>query len=322
MSICHLESYNPALSLTTISPRFLLHGPNSPRPALRSDDAAEAAGARQDTDGRKRKFERGQNKGRKFHFANDEVKLCNSLVLIPREGQFEGTVCEFVLNERPKPKSGGKGKRNPREVEAEVEAEAEDVGRAKPDGLTEKCAFSHNLREYLQTKRDDVGSVCPVWEERGWCGSGWRCRWIGSHSKEDEKGELYLVVDEERKKAYEEKVSEARRRKLAASKVAGPGDDRPQDWEKEVPVGGFDDPYGEVVNAIPVSVKIQIRKNKFRGKKSEIYQEWVEKEKESRENEDQGSEENRAAYVEAPVNATEKRRIYIGKDTPLLAPLT
>jgi tRNA-dihydrouridine synthase 3 len=234
-----------------------------------------------------------------------------------------------VANARPKAKGrGGRGGKRGRgnQQEGKEDVEGEQMEWVKQDGLTKKCAFSHNLREYLKTKREDVGTTCPVWKERGWCGSGWRCRWIGSHSKEDGEGELYMVVDEERKRAHEEKVLEERRRKLAVSKVViGAGDDRPQEWEKEVLVGGFDDPYGEVVNTVPMNVKIQLRKNNFPTKKSEVYSAWVEKEKQSREDEShehESKEDNRAAYVEAPVSAAEKRRIYIGKETPLLAPLT
>ena len=321
--------------------RYLL--PKARKAISADDDAAEAAHHYQEAEnsggGKKRKHERGQNHARKFHFANDAVKLCNSLVMVPRESLFEGTVCEFALNARPKGqktkqrgKNGGSGKKRKGE-----EAEAgEGAGEAKamegkeeekwvqPDGLSKKCGFSHNLREYLKSKRDDSEGVCPVWEVRGYCAGGWRCRWIGSHSKEDENGELYMVVDEEKKKAFEEKVVEDRKTKLANSRVImGLGDDRPQQWEEEVPVGGFDDPYGEIVNSIPMSLKIRLRKSEFPTKKSEVYTEWEYKEKATRDGlgyDDKG--DSRASFVDAPVNAAEKRRIYIGRDTPLLAPLT
>ena len=253
--------------------------------------------------------------------------------MVPREGLFEGTVCEFALNARPK---GQKAKQRGKKKKGEETGAGEGAGEDKivegkeeeewvqPDGLSKKCGFSHNLREYLKSKRNDSEGVCPVWEARGYCASGWRCRWIGSHSKEDENGELYIVIDEERKKAYGEKIAEDRKTKLTNSRaIMGFGDDRPQQWEKEVPVGGFDDPYGEIVNSIPMSLKIRLRKNEIPTKKSEVYTEWEYKEKTTRDAlgyEDKG--DTRASFVDAPVNAAEKRRIYIGRDTPLLAPLT
>ncbi|CAZ84619.1 unnamed protein product [Tuber melanosporum] len=294
-----------------IKPEYLLPKARKAISASADDDAVGAAHhhhyqeAENGGGGKKRKHERGQNKARKFHFANDEVKLCNSLVMVPREGLFEGTVCEFALNARPKGQKARQRRKKKEEVEV-GKATGEDKimeGReeeewVQPDGLSKKCGFSHNLREYLKSKRDDSEGVCPVWELRGYCGSGWRCRWVGSHSKEDENGELYMVVDEGKKKI-------------------------PQQWEEEVPIGGFYDPYGEIINSVPMSLKIRLRKNEFPTKKSEVYAEWEHKEKTTRDGlgyEDKG--DARASFVDAPVNAAEKRRIYIGKETPLLAPLT
>src|SRR5207253_955076 len=128
--------------------------------------------------------------------------------------------------QRGKNRNWGKKKKGEEEAGVGGATEEDKIVEGKeeeewvqPDGLSRKCGFSHNLREYLKTKRDDSEGVCPVWELRGYCGSGWRCRWVGSHSKEDENGELYMVVDEGKKKAYGAKIAEDRKTKLANSKV-------------------------------------------------------------------------------------------------------
>lgn len=316
--------------------------------AVADDDEAEAARHTEGGDNRgdrRGKRERGQNKARKFHFAKDELKLCNSLILIPRESLFVETVCEFAANAgarrsdnparggrggrgRGRGRGGWKGDRNA-ERENEVKEEVKEVVKEESAEVEVKqegpklCAFSHTLRDYLAEKREDIDSVCPVWEARGWCASGWRCRWLKSHSRE-ENGELILIIDEEKKKAYDNAAAATRKNKIENSKVIpglGAGDNKPQEWESEVPVGGFDDPYGEVLNNIPMSVKITLRKNQFPLTKSTIYQKYLDEVKEELDANGE-REENRATYAEEPIRPEEKRRIYIGKDTPLLAPLT
>lgn len=261
---------------------------------------------------------------------------------MPKESLFAETVCEFAANAEARggndnPARGGRGRRGrgrgrgwPRDRntgreeeevkgEEEVKEEGVEAGQERP----KLCAFAHNLRDYIAGKREDIDAVCPVWEVRGWCASGWRCRWLKSHSREEDGG-LVLVVDEEKKKAYEDAAAAARKDKIENSKVVpglGPDDDRPQEWESEVPVGGFDDPYGEVLNNIPMSVKITLRKNKFPFTKSTVYQKYLDETKEEFDS-NGNRDENRATYVEEPIRPEEKRRIYIGKDTPLLAPLT
>lgn len=326
----------PRAGYAAIKPEFLvLSAPRVDPSAVANDDAAEQA-HREGGDDRDRgkRRERGQNKARKFHFAKDGVKLCNSMVLIPREGLFASAVCEFAVgsnrrwNGRGAKGKGAKGKNgNGKGAEPEPEPEEDGVkkegdGEGGEGGERQLCGFTHVLRDYLKSKKEDIDGVCPVWEQRGWCASGWRCRWLRSHSREEENGELVLVVDEERKKAYEAAAAEQLKAKIAASKVVkGANDDRPQEWEKEVPVGGFDDPYGECVNSIPMSVKIALRKNQFPMKKSEVYNKFLQEQKSER---DVGGDINddRASFVEEPLRPEEKRRLYIGRETPLLAPLT
>jgi tRNA-dihydrouridine synthase 3 len=165
----------------------------------------------------------------------------------------------------------------------------------------------------LKHKAEDIDGICPVFEERGYCASGWRCRWLKSHTKEVD-GELILVVDEEKRKAADEAAAKQREEKIKSSKSGGKVVDQ-QEWEKELPAGGFDDPYGEIVNNVPMSVKIAARKRQLPCKKSDVYIAWWNKNKDL-----QG--DNRAAFVEPPPKPEEKRRLYLSRETPVLAPLT
>lgn len=299
------------------------------------DDAAEASphNAQDSRDGGrgKKKKDRGQNKARRFHFSNDQVKLCQSLVLVDREGQFDSTVCQFAANAPKdgngirKPKKGGR-RDSKKEQEEEAPQPAEETKDMNMDGAEPvvavleapaRCHFEHNLREYLKHKQLDVEGVCSVWEKRGTCASGWRCRWLKSHSKE-ENGELVLVWDEERQKKYQEQKAALREKKFN-SKPVEIGDAPETQYEKELGVANFEDPYGEVVNNVPMSVKIELRKNIFPIKKSPVYLEWHAQDIAR----DEGTKaDERAAYVEPPINSEEKRKLHFDRDTPVLAPLT
>ena len=173
----------------------------------------------------------------------------------------------------------------------------------------EKCKFEHDIRKYLKDgKREDLStfdSVCPVWQAKGKCGGGWSCRFAGSHSKEieHEDGVIELVLVEK---------------------------DRPEtngttNAEVEEGVG--------VVNVISVGDKITLRKKKFPTPKSEQYLKWLDqrpKEEKATVHDldsdgmpiSNGKLDNRAQYREPPFKPSEKRRIYYGPETPVLAPLT
>jgi tRNA-dihydrouridine synthase 3 len=217
---------------------------------------------------------------------------------VRRESEFADTVCEYAANASLK---GGKDTQTAEE---------------EPDRTTMKCRFEHNLRSYLQHKSPDLDGVCAVYQSRGVCASGWRCKWLSTHTKE-ENGELLLVIDEIQKKGAEEKAAQFHAAKVSASK-SSIGSAPPQDWEESVPVGSFDDPYGEVVNNLPTSLKISIRKNQIPLKRSEVFQAWANEARDFEENRD----EHRAEFREPPPRPEEKRRLYISRDTPLLAPLT
>lgn len=170
----------------------------------------------------------------------------------------------------------------------------------------EKCKFAHDLRKYLKEgRRGDLTTFdgqCPVFAVKGYCHFGWKCRFVGSHSEEwtteDGRQELILREDVDRK-------------------------GQALDLE--------DDP--EVVNVVAKEVKFGLSRRKIGTPRSDQYQEWIEKNRDAERtmfDTAQGDadalqeekEARRAEYVEAPFRPSEKRRLYYGPETPMLAPLT
>ncbi|KAG7293166.1 tRNA-dihydrouridine synthase 3 [Staphylotrichum longicolle] len=169
----------------------------------------------------------------------------------------------------------------------------------------DRCNALHDLRKYLKEgRRPDLttfGGVCPVWEKYGRCSSGWRCLFVHSHmdeiKHEDGRSELVLVGD--------------------ASK-------QPTEGEEEL-----GDIKPGVVNMVPVGIKYDLSKKRVALEKSETYLEWLAKDTElytkhyhKQKDDLDEAKDYRAQYVEPPFKPSEKRRIYFGRETPVLAPLT
>lgn len=220
---------------------------------------------------------RGQNTHRTFGSSRDAIELCQSRAL---SNEFSPQECRF----------------------------------------DQDCKFEHDLRQYLAGKRTDLDTLngrCPVWEARGVCSTGWRCRFVGSHSRETEHEdggkELVLLVDETRK--------------------------------PRSPSAAADE---EVVNSITNQQKMDLSRRRVKTPKAEIYLKWLEGKSNSdgsakpeatylHEGDPRGpnrdepvpgmadresQHENRAQYIEPPLLPSEKRRLYFGPETPVLAPLT
>lgn len=90
-----------------------------------------------------------------------------------------------------------------------------------------------------------------------------------------------------------------------------------------------DDDGAGVVNVVSNSDKIQLRKKKWSLPKTDSYMKWAEKlrfnEDDDRRDQQDTAEDieaRRAIYRECPLRPSEKRRIYYGPETPILAPLT
>ncbi|CAN9400688.1 unnamed protein product [Alternaria alternata] len=153
----------------------------------------------------------------------------------------------------------------------------------------EKCKFEHDIRKYLKEgRREDLTTFdgqCPVYAVKGFCHFGWKCRFVGSHSEErtTEDGRQELVLKE--------------------------------DPERKAKFSSFDEEAeAEVVNIVPKDVKIGLSRRKIGTPRADQYIEWIEK--------NHRNEREMAEYVEAPFRPSEKRRLYYGPETPMLAPLT
>ena len=218
-----------------------------------------------DARGQKREKSKGQNFNRDFGSSRDEKGLCQSRAHSP---EFSPGECKFG------------------------------------DG----CRFEHNLRKYLKDwKREDLktfGGVCPIWNAKGKCSVGWKCRFVGSHMMEEERadGTKELVL---------------------LNGASLPGDDSNE---------------AGIVNTVSTQAKSDLLKRKVATTKADKYLEWLDtnskeinnkSQTRSRSDETQeliadaqGSHDNRARYTEPPFLPSEKRRIYFGPETPVLAPLT
>lgn len=248
--------------------RFIVHPPGTKRErsaAVADDDAAEGAAhvKKDERDRGKREKSRGQNTNRKFGFSRDEIGLCQSRTNSP---EFSPKECRFGT----------------------------------------ECKFEHDLRKYLKEwKRDDLstfGGVCPVWTLKGRCDVGWKCRYVGSHSKEvtREDGRLELVLIDEPRNGHQSE-----------------GDDVSED---------------ATLNSISTQAKVDLMKRRLQTPKADKYNAWLEKSSQQNQNQDNGdadtadhttsTRENTARYIEPPLLPSEKRRIYFGPETPVLAPLT
>ena len=242
------------------------------------DDASEAALRVDDRDRNpQRTKQKGQNKAREYGNSKDERGLCSS----------RATYSEF----------------SPRECK-----------------WGEKCRFEHDLRKYLKEwKREDLttlGGKCPVWNLKGRCDVGWKCRFVGSHMTEqnaaDGRPELILIEDTSRSTSVIDQDSENL---------------------------GF-----AVVNVVPTQAKLDLSKRVTKTPKADAYSKWLEdsgkrlqasfeQRNDSRTEPSDGEQEpngaanesvqdQRALYKEPPFLPSEKRKIYFGPETPVLAPLT
>ncbi len=85
-----------------------------------------------------------------------------------------------------------------------------------------------------------------------------------------------------------------------------------------------------IYNVVTTGQKLELARRKMKTDKADKYTEWLEKdqkemEKKHNRKKDESkeyAEENRAQFTDPPFLPSEKRRIYFGPETPVLAPLT
>lgn len=168
------------------------------------------------------------------------------------------------------------------------------------------CKCCHDLRLYLKSGRKEdlttFNGVCPVFETHGTCHAGWKCRFVGSHSQEIER--------------------EDGRKELVLIERDGDGLTAADEDENENRKG--------VYNVVTTQQKLSLAKRKTDTDKADKYTKWLdhdqremEKIYQRKKNEsEEAMEENRAQFIDPPFLPSEKRRIYFGPETPVLAPLT
>ena len=183
------------------------------------------------------------------------------------------------------------------------------------------CKFEHDLRKYLKEwKREDLSTfngICPVWKRKGVCDVGWKCRFVGSHSMErdteDGKKELVLVNNklDERVKTLSwvsttgifNEVSTQAKSDLMKRRIKTPKTDQYTEW----------------IDTNGKEVEKQIR-NEAKARRGEI--DVTDSREPQLEKISETVQDNRACFAEPPFLASEKRRVYFGPETPVLAPLT
>ncbi|GJN70379.1 tRNA-dihydrouridine synthase 3 [Purpureocillium lilacinum] len=274
--------------LAPVKKEYLIDVPGAKKSSDAMDDD-EAEGRDANRDGQQRRDDRdsggkgkkekrgGQNVERTFGKFEDALPLCNSRAFT---NEFSPRECKYG----------------------------------------DRCKMCHDVRKYLaEGRRDDVetfGGKCPVFEQYGWCPSGWKCRFVKSHMEEverdDGRKELVLVnrSAENEGKDGEEKEDGTK------------SDDRGQ--------GDHDERRAGIVNAVPLTDKINLSRKRVDFTKADEYIKWMNKESvinnefhhRRKAQSDEGIEDLRARFVDPPFKPSEKRRLYFGPETPTLAPLT
>ncbi|GJD02973.1 dihydrouridine synthase [Colletotrichum higginsianum] len=174
----------------------------------------------------------------------------------------------------------------------------------------DRCNMLHDLRKYLKEgRREDLDTFegkCPIFEKLGTCPSGWKCRFVKSHMREvdHEDGRKELVLVDE-------------------PKDANSGGEAPAD-------AGREDLRPGVYNNTENQLKIDLSRKRVDFTETDKYITWMNKEARlgdefHQRRKDQMTsthEDLRAQFVDPPLKPSEKRKLYFGKETPALAPLT
>ena len=246
---------------------------------------------------KKAKKETGQNKKREYGWWGDKKKLCSSRQFTP---EFSPQECKHG----------------------------------------EKCKYEHDLRKYLEEHKEsdlevDAFKVCPVYEMNGFCPVGWQCRFVKTHSKEvehdDGRKEMVLLQDEELMKAagFDENT------KAVGAKVYNVIDVKGRiDLERRRQAFPRSDEYANWLTEAWNPQQFQKNNSKKWGDKpgEKVDGEGDALMKEETANGEEGGvkldaeeakKDARASFgKEAPYRPSEKRRLYYGPETPVLAPLT
>jgi tRNA-dihydrouridine synthase 3 len=194
----------------------------------------------------------------------------------------------------------------------------------------------HYLKEGKSGDLDTFEGKCPVWEVNGKCHAGWKCRFAGSHSKgiehEDGRKELVLIEDptkfgdqtdenDENRKGIHNVVGTQDKLALAKRKMNTDKAEQYADWLEK-----------DAKEMEKIYHQKKYRSHEDNGVIGDTKKEDVdadraaeadqEKSLDTKQAAEEAKQENRARFVDPPFLPSEKRRIYFGPETPVLAPLT
>lgn len=111
-------------------------------------------------------------------------RLGEPAAALPDDDQFEE---EGRAEESGKSKGGFKKKKG--QNKGRDNAQMHEAVRLCPNVLNNRecshgdsCKFEHDVDKYLAAKAADIDGDCPVYKAIGYCPSGVKCRWLGSHA--------------------------------------------------------------------------------------------------------------------------------------------
>ncbi|CAN0446225.1 unnamed protein product, partial [Ectocarpus sp. 12 AP-2014] len=77
----------------------------------------------------------------------------------------------------------GRNKKRPKDDRpAQADTLCQHLSDGRPCTYGERCRFAHDVKAYLEKKPPDIAETCPIWDARGSCPSGLKCRFGGAHT--------------------------------------------------------------------------------------------------------------------------------------------
>lgn len=135
-----------------------------------------------------------------IHILDEFDPLRQSMLIV--SGQLDGD----HDNGKGKKKMKVKGRNKQRPV---THIKAKDklcptIFQEKECSFGEKCKFSHDIKEFMESKPKDIGSHCFMFETYGKCPFGLACRYGSKHISEDFKNIVNQELYDEKSKVSSE----------------------------------------------------------------------------------------------------------------------